>query len=102
MFAVGRSMFWRSHKPLQNLVVRRRRRAVGSDAILYGDAASLIFAEGRLNDSVLLTKVAMHDREIFFEDVSALPDLPQFQRCLIGLRNHGDAAGLAIEPVHQM
>lgn len=44
----------------------------------------------------------MHDREILLLQVATFPNAAQLPRRLVGLRDHDQAAGLAIESVHEM
>src|SRR5271156_4125237 len=48
-----------------------RRRAIGADAILDGDDAALIFAERRINQTMIFADVAVDDGKIFFLDGAA-------------------------------
>jgi hypothetical protein len=77
-------------------------RAVGPDAILDGNAAVFVLAEGRVNQSVVVTHVAVDDGEVFFLDGAGFPDFSQLAGNSGIFGDDDDAAGFAVEAVDEM
>ena len=109
MFAAGmrhdsqqRKSSFNALKFLPDPKFRLRRRAVGTHAIFDGDDTVFIFAERRVNQTVIVAQVAVDDGEIFFFNGAAFQNFPKFTRN-IGIFRHDDhAAGFAVETVDQM
>jgi hypothetical protein len=81
---------------------RLRRRAVGTHAISDRDAAVFIFAQRRVNHSLLCPNMAVDDGQIFFFDGAAFENFSQYARGFGIFGDDDHAAGLAVEPVDQM
>jgi hypothetical protein len=77
-------------------------RAVGTDAIFDGDNAALILAQGRINDAMVFTHMAVDDGEIFFLEKAVFKGFSEFTggRGIFG--NENNATGFAIEAVDQI
>ena len=78
------------------------RRAVGPDAILDGNAAVFVLAEGRVNQSVVVTHVAVDDGEEFLLDSAGFEDFAEFAGGFGIFGDEDDAAGFAVEAVDEM
>src|SRR5438128_11448538 len=52
--------------------------AVGANAIFDGDPAEIVFAERRINYSMLIANMAMDEREIFLLDAPSLEEFAEF------------------------
>ena len=77
-------------------------RAVGADTVLDGDAAALVLAERRVNQSVIVANMAVDDGEVFFLDGAGFPDFAEFAGGHGIFGDDDDAAGFAVEAVDQM
>ena len=77
-------------------------RAVGTHAVFDGDDAALVFAEGRVNQAVVVRHVAVDDGKVFFLDGAGFPDFSELtgQHGIFG--DEDDPAGFAVEAVDQM
>ena len=78
------------------------RCAIRPNAILNRDAAAHVFAQGRVNDSVLVGHVAKHYGQILLFDQPAFPEAPQLARRLILLSQESNTAGFAVQAIHQV
>jgi len=78
------------------------RRAIWPHAILNRDAAAHVFAQGRVNDSVLAGHVATHNGQILLFDQPAFPKAPQLAGRFILLGQQDNTAGFAIQAIDQV
>src|SRR4051812_17800742 len=76
--------------------------AVRSYAVLYGDAAFFILAQGGVDYSMLVFYISMHDGQIHLLDFAVFPNAAQIQGGWVGFRDYRDAAGFAIEAIYQV
>lgn len=75
--------------------------AVGSDAVLDGNATALVLAERCINQAVVVADAAVDDGEVFFLDGAGFPDFAQFAGGFGIFGNEDDPAGFAVEAVDQ-
>jgi hypothetical protein len=81
---------------------RLGRRAVGTDAVLDGDPALFIPAEGRVNQAVVIGDMAVDDGKVFLPDDAGFPDASELAGDGGIFCDNDDAAGFAVEAVDQM
>ena len=64
--------------------------------------AGFVFAQRRVNQTMLLAHMAVDDGEIFFFNGAAFQNFSEFAGDFGIFCDHNDAAGFAVETVHQM
>ena len=78
------------------------KRAVGADTIFDGDDAVFVFAEGCINEAVILGNVAVDDGEVFFLDEASFKGFSKFASGCRIFCDQNDAAGFAVEAVDEI
>ena len=76
--------------------------SIHSHAVFNRHPALFVLAQRRLNDPVLLKHLPMHDGQVVLLNLPVFPDPTQLARCLGVFGHERDAAGLAVQPVHQL
>ena len=76
--------------------------AVGTHAVLDGNNAALVLAEGRINQAVVVANVAVDDGEVFLLDGAGFPDFAEFAGDFGIFCDDDDAAGFPVEAVDEM
>ena len=79
-----------------------RRSAIGSHTILDGDPTLFVFTERCIDYAIGFADVPVNNRQIFFLNRSAFPNLAQFPGGFRILCQDNDAARFAVQPIHQM
>ena len=75
---------------------------VGPDAVFDGDSAGVVFAEGRVDDALVIADKAVDEGDIVLFNLPAFPDSPQFASGDFGFGDESDAAGFTVQPVDQL
>lgn len=76
-------------------------RAVGADTILDGHAAEFVPTERRINQTVVVTHMAVDDGEVFLLDGARFPDFADFAGSGGIFGDEYYAAGFTVEAVNQ-
>lgn len=79
-----------------------RRRAVRTNAIFDSNNALLVFAEGRVNETVIFPDMAVNDGEVFFVHRTAFENFAELTGCFGVFCDEHDTAGFAVETVYQI
>ena len=89
----------RTIKPVFHPKLGLGGRAVGPDAILDGNAAVFVLAEGRVNQSVVVADMAVDNSEVFLLDGAGFEDFAKFAGGFGIFGDEDNAAGFAVEAV---
>lgn len=81
---------------------RLRRCPIGAHAIFDGHTTFFIFAERSVNDPIFLADVAVDNGQVLLLHFAFFPELAQLARGFSGLGGDGDAAGFAVEAIHEL
>ena len=99
-YAVYGSCF--SGHTFQNPILGSRGCAIGTHAIFNRHPALHILAQRRLNDPMRLAHLPVHNRQVILLDLPIFPNSTQLARRFQVFGYDCDAAGLAVQPVHQV